>query len=594
MYYIIICSKYKIWFIMKYSELVEIYERLEQTPAKLKKVEIIAELLKKASKDDLYKIVLLLQGKVFPAFDEREIGLATQSMEKIVAQATGFSVKEVGQLFRKLGDFGLIAEKLIGKKKQQTLMERPLTLEKVFENLQKLADVGGKGSQERKFRLVSELVSSAKPKEAKYLVRTSIGDLRIGVAEGIMRDAIARAFLDTETMEKKKLSQSAVEWAWFLNSDYGKIAQIAKDSGVKGLRGVRVEPGTPYHVLLAEKSPGLKEALEAFEHPALEFKYDGARIIIHKKGERLWFFTRRLENVTRQFPELQGFVKRAVRSRDCIIEGEMLGFDKKTGKPMPFQFLSQRIKRKYDIEKMVTEIPIQVNVFEITYLDGKEFFERPLRERWGMLKKIIKPIKGKFQLAEHIETKDIRTAQAFYKKSLNASQEGLIIKNLDARYHPGRRVAGGWLKVKPVMESLDLAIIGATWGTGKRAGFLGSYILGCRDGDKFKNCGMLGSGFKEKTEAEGGSAGVTFKELTRLVRPGITGSKGNEVAIRPSIVVEVAYEEIQRSPNYESGYALRFPRVIRIRTDKKARDADTRERIERLYRQQKGKLHSNG
>ena len=488
---------------MKYSELVGIYEQLENTPAKLKKVEIIAELLKKASKDDLYKIVLLLQGKVFPAFDEREMGLAAQSMEKIVAQATGFSVKEVGQLFRKLGDFGLIAEKLIGKKKQQTLMERPLTLERVFENMQKLAGVEGKGSQERKFRLVSELVSSAKPKEAKYLVRTSIGDLRIGVAEGIMRDAIASAFLDTETVEEKKLSRSAVEWAWFLNPDYGKIAQIAKESGVKGLRGVKVEPGTPYHVQLAEKSPGIKEALDAYESPALEFKYDGARIIIHKKGERLWFFTRRLENVTRQFPELHGFVKKAVGARDCIIEGEMLGFDKKTGKPMPFQFLSQRIKRKYDIDKMVKETPIQVNVFDITYLNGRELFEQHLKDRWETLKKTIKPIKGKFQLAEHIETKDLRKAQEFYEKSLNASQEGLIIKDLEAKYHPGRRVAGGWLKVKPVMESLDLAIIGATWGTGKRAGFLGSYILGCRDGDNFKNCGMLGCGFKEKDRSGG-------------------------------------------------------------------------------------------
>jgi len=926
---------------MKYSELVEVYEQLEKTPAKLKKVDIIAGLLKKASREGLYKVALLLQGRVFPSFDEREIGLASQSMEKIVAQASGFSVKDVSQRFKKLGDYGLVAEEMMDKKKQRTLMERPLTLEKVFENLQKLAGVGGKGSQDRKFRLVAELVSSAKPKEAKYIVRTAIGDLRIGVAEGIIRDSVAKAFLNTETMEQKKQAASVVEWAWFLRPDYGEIAQIAKDRGAEGLKKVNVELGTPYHVLLAEKSPGLKEALESFDRPALEYKYDGARCVsgntpiyvkgkgllsimdvnigdyvlthngkyrkviaknrriidkrervfefqtflgnkfritekhpilvfvdgkkkwlpienipegaeivfpvpkifpsksidkkitlsatggykktfklnknffrflgfwvgdgytntykrtyriglmfnkrtelnllkfyknivvkdfniknvsesdirgarclywtdmpflfwlskkfrnqhvngwkgksipewfwnipkeyfmeflkgwvesdgsvdsigrtsiitkeswlasfaqliglkfgkimgvrrlcvnggiyykiiipknnkhsrikgnnvfvkilrkkelkrtggdreidprarvfniqvegdesycagfatihncaIHKKGDKLWFFTRRLENVTKQFPELRDFVKRAVSdsAKECIIEGEMLGFDKKTGKPMPFQFLSQRIKRKYDIDRMAKEIPIQVNLFDITYLNGKDMFDKPLHERWETLKKIIRPIKGKFQLAEHLETKDLAKAQEFYKESLNASQEGLIVKNMDAKYHPGRRVSGGWLKVKPIMETLDLAIIGAVWGTGKRAGWLGSYILGCRDGDEFKNCGMMGSGLKEKEESVEASGGVTLDTLTNMLKPSITGEKGNEVTIKPTVIVEVAYEEIQKSPNYASGYALRFPRILKIRPDKQVSEADTKARIEKLYHQQKGRI----
>jgi DNA ligase-1 len=588
---------------MRYSDLVECYEELEQTPAKLKKVEIIAGLLKKADGKELYKVALLLQGRVYPSFDEREVGLAGQSMEKIVSQAAGFSVSEVGKLFRKVGDYGLVAEELMGKKQQRTLMDRPLTLDKVFENLQKLAGIEGKGSQDRKFRLVAELVSSAKPNEAKYIVRTAIGDLRIGVAEGIVRDSIAAAFLDTETMEKKKESQSVVEWAWFQRPDYGEIAEIAKSKGIRGLKQVCIEPGTPYHVQLSDKSPGLEEALSKFEHPALEYKYDGARIIIEKKGDRLWFFTRRLENVTKQFPELQEFVRKGVTAKNCILEGEMLGFDKQTGKPMPFQSLSQRIKRKYDIGRMVKEIPIQVNLFDVTYLDGKDLFSLPLKERWAILKKTIKPIKGKLQLAKHIETKDLKLAEEFYKESLNASQEGLMVKDMDAKYHPGRRVSGGWLKVKPIMETLDLAIIGATWGTGKRAGYLGSFILGCKDADsdKYLNCGMLGSGFKEKEQEnsgqkagaasrEGGKAWVTFKELTNMVKGNIIKEKGNEVTIKPSIVVEVAYEEIQRSPNYESGYALRFPRILRIRTDKQVSDADTKARVEKLYRGQKGKI----
>jgi len=551
-------------------------------------------------------IATLLQGRVFPSFDEREVGIAAQSMEKIIAQATGFPHDEIRKRFSKIGDFGLVAEELVGKKKQRTLLSSPLTVKKVFDNLRKVAEVEGKGSQERKFALVAELIAAAKPLEAKYIVRVTIGDLRIGVAEGILRDAIAKAFLleqpaqdrhetqnEGDLMQMKKAAVSAVEWAWFLRPDYGEVAEIARDKGISGLKNAKVQLGKPYHVLLAERSPGLKEALESFDKVALEFKYDGARIIIHKKGSRHWVFTRRLENITRQFPELKEMITKSVSADECIIEGEMLGFNKSTGKPMPFQSLSQRIKRKYDIEKMAKEIPIQVNLFEIVYLDGKELFDEPLHERWKKLKSIIKPVKGKFQLAEHIETRDLKEAEKFYKESLAASQEGLIVKNLDAAYLPGRRVAGGWLKVKPVMETLDLAIVGATWGTGKRAGWFGSLLLGCRDANgNFLRCGMIGTGIKEKKgkAVEGESEDVTFEQLTKLLKPKIIEQHGSEVRLKPDVLVEVAYEEIQESSNYESGYALRFPRVLKFRPDRSVDECDTVDRIKRLYGQQKGKI----
>ncbi len=573
---------------MKYSKLVEVYEYLEKTSARLKKTKAMANLLKETPADLLPKVALLLQGRIFPSWDEREIGIANLLMVKIISTATGFSQKDIAARFSKTGDFGLVIEELVSRKRQRTLFQKELTVEKVFENLQKLASITGSGSQERKFHLVSELISSAKPKEAKYIVRTTLGDLRIGVAAGVIRDAIAMAFLGRgKELKEMKEEVRVLEWAWFLRPDYGEIARIAKEKGLPGLKKVRLEVGKPYHVLLAEKSPGLKEALEEFEHPIMEYKYDGARIVIHKKGSRLWFYTRRLENVTRQFPELRDFVMRAVKARECIIEGEMLGFNKETGKPMPFQFLSQRIKRKYDIEKMEKEIPIQVNLFDITYLNGKELFDMPLSERRKLLEKIIKPIPGKFLLAKSLVTKDLKKAERFYREALEASQEGLIVKNLDAKYQPGRRVAGGWLKVKPVMETLDLVITGATWGTGKRAGWFGSFILGCRDPDsgRFLECGMIGTGIKEKEEA----GGVTFRELTRLLKPNIMEEHGSRIVLKPDVVVEVAYEEIQKSPNYSSGFALRFPRVLKIRPDKALSEVDTKERIERLFRMQKGK-----
>ncbi|MFQ5648066.1 MAG: ATP-dependent DNA ligase, partial [Candidatus Aenigmatarchaeota archaeon] len=309
---------------------------------------------------------------------------------------------------------------------------------------------------------------------------------------------------------------------------------------------------------------------------------------IHKKGEKLWLFTRRLENVTAAFPDVVEMCRRAIKARECIIEGEALAIDPKTHRPMPFQMLSTRIKRKYGIEKARKEMPVQVNLFDIVYLDGRSLFQEPLKERDRALKSVVKPIPGKFQFAEKLITKDLKKAEAFYKKSLAAGQEGLMVKNLDARYQPGRRVAGGWLKVKPVMESLDLAIIGATWGTGKRAGWLGSLILGCRDPEsgKFLECGMLGTGIKEKkTKPED----VTFLDMTNMLKPHIEQEKGGTVKIKPKVVIEVAYEEIQKSPTYASGWALRFPRFIRLRLDKSPAEADTRERIKSLYKIQKGK-----
>jgi len=572
---------------MEYSKLVEVYEYLEKTGARLLKTNAIADLLKKTNIKLLPDVTLLLQGRIFPAWSEHEIGIASQLMIKIIATATGFSTKEVTNRFSKIGDLGLVVEELVTKKKQKTLFRKPLTVEKVLENLQKLAHTEGKGSQDRKAQLVSELISSAEPKDAKYIVRTTLGDLRVGVAEGVARDAIVMAFF-AKGKELKNLKDETkiVEWAWFLTSDNGEVAKIAKEGGIKALEKVKLEMGKPYHVLLSEKAPSLAKALESFEKPALEYKYDGARICAHVDGDEIWLYTRRLENVTMQFPDLVKLVKECVKAKKCIIEGEMLGIDAKTAKPLPFQALSQRIQRKYEIERLVTEIPIQINLFDIVYLEGKILFNESLENRRKILEKIIKPIEGKFQLAKQLVTKDLEKAEEFYKEALEANHEGVIVKNLEAKYQPGRRVAGGWLKVKPTLETLDLVIIGAIWGTGKRAGWLGSLILGCRDPDSdgFLGCGMLGTGIKEKGE------GVTFEELTKLLKQYIEKEKGNEITIKPKVVIEVAYEEIQKSPNYSSGFALRFPRLIRLRTsDKGPEDADDLNRIKRIYKMQKGK-----
>jgi DNA ligase-1 len=570
---------------MQYSKLVELYDYLEQTPSRLKKIEGIAHFLRLADAASLDKVALLLEGRVFPSYSEREIGVADKMIIKVIASASGFSEKDVISEFKKTGDLGLSVEKLMKAKKQRSLMAGELDVGKVFDNLQKLASIEGKGSQETKISLIKELIASAKPKEAKYIVRTVLEQLRVGVAEGVLRDAIASAFFPGKEGEEKKKIIKIIEWAWFLRPDYAEIAKIAKERGLRGLEKITLEVGKPYEVLLAEKANDMQEAIETFERPLLEFKYDGARVCIHKKGDHFWFYTRRLEDVTRQFPDLLEFARKGIRARECIIEGEMLGVDPKTGDPVPFQALSQRIKRKYDIEQMAKQIPIQVNLFDIVYLDGRDLFSEPLASRRKKLETIIKIIPGKFQLAEKLETRNLKEAEKFYQRALRAKQEGVIVKNLDATYQPGRRV-GYWLKVKPIMETLDLVITGAEWGTGKRTSWLGTFILSCRRGDEFLECGMMGTGIKEK---KAGADDITFEELTKRLRPHIISEKGKEVKIKPKIVIEVAYEEIQRSPTYSSGFALRFPRLIRLRVDKAPADADDVSRIERLYRQQRGR-----
>ena len=567
---------------MKYSELVDLYEYLEHTPSRLKKIDKVADFLRKAETSVLEKVVLLVQGRVFPSYSEKEIGVADKMMVKVVASSTGFAENGIVKKFKETGDLGLTVEELMKRKRQTTLVSRKLEIEKVFENLRKLANVEGRGSQEVKISLIKELVSNAKPKEAKYIVRTVLEQLRIGVAEGVLRDSIAKAFFPEKEGEEKKEIVKSIEWAWFLRPDYSEIAKIAKEKGLKGLKEVSIEVGKPYHVLLAEKAKNLREAMKSFEKPSLEFKYDGARVCIHKKDENFWIYTRRLENITRQFPDLTELARKSIGAKECIVEGEMLGVNPKTGSPMPFQMLSQRIKRKYDIEKMVKEIPIQVNLFDIVYHNGKQLFSEPLEKRRKTLESIVKSVPGKFQLARQLVTKDLKKAEDFYQKALKAKQEGVMVKNLDATYQPGRRV-GYWLKVKPIMETLDLVITGAEWGAGKRASWLGSFVLSCRKGDEFLECGMMGTGIKEKGE------GVTFETLTKQLKPFVESERGKTVTIKPKVVVEVAYEEIQKSPNYSSGFALRFPRLLRVRFDKSPSDADDVKRIEKLYKQQRGR-----
>ncbi|MCD6403089.1 MAG: ATP-dependent DNA ligase [Candidatus Aenigmarchaeota archaeon] len=561
---------------MEYKKLVEVYEKLESTTKKLEKRDILAKLFRETPDENLYQIVLLSQGIVFPKFTGYELGMATQMMIKAISISTGFTSTEVEEKFKETGDLGLTAEILIKNKKQVTLIKKTLTVLKVFTNLREVATTTGPGSQDRKIRLVAELLNSAEPKEGKYIVRTILGELRIGVAEGLIRDAIAYAFLIPKGVKEEDAIQ-AVDYAWNILSDFGEVAVLCKEKGLEGLKNVKPVLGRPIQVMLGIKAESIEEVLKRHPVVIVEFKYDGMRMQIHKKGEKVWIFTRRLEEVTKQFPDVVETVKNHVKAEECIIEGEGWPIDKQTGKPLPFQKLSQRIQRKYDIERMAKEIPVQLNLFDIVYLNGEVLFNKPLKERIKLLEEIVEEVPMKIQIAERIISSDIKEIEEFYHKALSLKQEGIMIKNPESPYIFGRHV-GGWYKIKPTMETLDLVIVGAEWGEGSRAKWLSSYILAVRDPDtgEFLTCGMMGTGLTEEQ----------FQEMTERLKPLIEREEGRVVWVRPEIVVEVSYQEIQKSPKYTSGFALRFPRLVRVRTDKGPEEADTIDRLKMLFESQ--------
>ena len=584
---------------MEYINLVEIYQKLESTTKRLEKTHIISEFLKTLPKDDIPDITLLLQGKLFPSWDERKIGIASRLILKAVNKATGIDSKKIEKEWKKTGDLGLAAENLVQTKKQRTLFSSELKVKKVLANLRKLAELEGAGAVEKKMQLIAELLTSAKPIEARYIIRTLLEELRVGVGEGSLRDAIVWAFFGDEiglkyvksenNIEVKSRSEynqyaDAVQRAFDLTNDFSVVAQSAKE-GLKKLEEESIAVFRPLKVMLALKVKDIKEGFERCGTPCdIEFKLDGFRIQCHREGNKIKLFTRRLEDVTAQFPEVVDYVKKNVKGDSFILDSEAAGFNPKTGKYLPFQSISQRIRRKYDIEEMSRKFPVEINVFDILYYEGKNLIKEPFSKRRELIEKIVTNKKRQIVVVKNLITDKEKEVEKFYKESLDAGNEGVMLKKLDAPYKPGARV-GFMNKMKPVMETLDLVIVGAEWGEGKRAQWLSSFTLACIDEDgNFLEIGKVGTGIKEKEEE-----GVSFQQLTEELKPLVISEKGKEVKVKPKLVVEVNYEEIQKSPTYSSGYALRFPRLINLRIDRDPSECSTISMVEDLYYGQKKK-----
>jgi DNA ligase-1 len=567
---------------MHYSKFAELYENLFATSKKLEKISILTDFLKKLQKEGKSEWIYLLRGKVLPDYDAGEFGISEQLAIKAISFSYGISKEKVVEKFKKIGDLGEIVEEFNQKKKQSALFSSRLTVEKVFDNLKKIVFITGKGAIEKKIILISELLNSASGKEAKYIIRTLLNDLKIGVADATLIGAISSAFFENQDEMPEK-----VEEAYDLANDFALVFEAAK-KGEKALSEVTLMPGKPLKVMLAVKVEDFSEAFRICGKPAaIENKYDGFRMVIHKYEEKIVLFTRKLENVTKQFPDVVEVVKRNVKGESFILDSEVVGYDNSVKKYKPFEAISQRIKRKYDIEKLIKMLPVEVNIFDVLYYNGESLLGKPFAERRKIVEKIVKPEEWKIRPSLQIVASDEKEAQKFYENALKLGEEGVMVKRLDAPYKQGRKV-GYMVKMKPVLQDIDLVIVGAEYGTGKRGGWLTSYIVACKDGKKFLEVGKVSSGLKEKEEE-----GTTYDEMTSLLKPLIIEEKGNEIKIKPKIVVSVTYQNIQQSPSYSSGYALRFPRITHYRPDKSLDEIATLNEIQREARKQNAQKSNN-
>ena len=549
---------------MRYSELADLYRRLEKTTLKTLKTRFVADFLKRTP-DELLEIVpYLILGKVFPDWDERELGVGEKLLIRAVSMATGVPEKEIENSVKDTGDLGESVALAIKRKKQKSFFSQPLTIKRVYDTLVKVAEAQGEGSQDRKMKYLANLFMDAQPEEGKYLARTVLGTMRTGVAEGILRDAIAEAF---------RVRVELVERAYMLTSDFGYVAKVAKLEGNEGLERVTIQIGKPIRPMLAQNAASVKDALmEMGGKAAFEIKYDGARVQVHRDGDRVIIYSRRLENVTKSIPEIVGAVKASLRSSKVIVEGELVAVGE-GGRPRPFQYVLRRFRRKYNIDEMIEKIPLELNLFDIMYADGEALINLPFSERRRKLEEAVEEGE-KIKLAVQLVTTSADEAQEFYERALELGHEGVMAKRLDSVYEPGNR-GKKWLKVKPTMEDLDLVIIGAEWGEGRRAHLLGSFLVAAFDphSGEFVPVGKVGSGFTDED----------LLEFTKMLKPLIVREEGKFVEIEPKVVIEVTYQEIQKSPKYRSGFALRFPRYVALREDKSPEEADTIERVAQLY-----------
>jgi DNA ligase-1 len=545
---------------MEFSEFADRVDDIEAESADLAVTSLVAELFVDAG-PDLPVVARLLLGRVVPAWDSTTLDVGPALCHEALARAAGPNVAadDVAEALADAGEIGAVAESL-DLDGQQGLAAfaaadpDPLTVAEVDDRLRDLAAADGAGSRDHKVDVLFGLFNRAEPISARYLARLVLSEMRIGVGEGTVRDGISAAF---------DVPVEAVERALQVTNDYGAVAVRARDEGETGLDDAELVVGRPVQAMLAQTGTAA-DAVDAWGSVAVETKFDGARVQVHHDpGVETRIFSRNLEDVTDALPEIVEFV--ADVDVPIILDGEAIAVDD-AGDPLPFQEVLRRFRRKHDVERMREEVTIEFRAFDCLHADGADLLDTPLLERRERLSSALPTGCSPLTVAADAETVADHEAAA-----LDAGHEGIMLKNPDSTYTPGKR-GQNWLKRKPDVETLDLVVTGAEWGEGRRANHLGTFLLSARDGDEFATIGKVATGITDERLAD----------LSDRLEPLIRDQEGTEVTIEPSVVFEVGYEEIQASPTYGSGYALRFPRFVAVREDKTPSEADSLSRIERL------------
>jgi len=519
-----------------FSDLATLCQHLEGTTKKLEKGALISNFLRGLQPDEIASAVLLLLGRIFSATDARTLNVSWRTLQNVEAQA----------------------RKGNGKKP-------PLSILEVHQHFAEIAGASGKGSRQRKEELLADLLSRVAPIEKKYLVKMIFGEMQHGAAEGVMQQGVAAAI---------GVDLALVRRAALLLGDIATVARLGLVEGKAALESITLQLMRPIQPMLAELGEDFEKVFQ--EHggqTALEYKYDGARVQIHcshQSGE-VKIFTRHLSEVTASLPEITDWMKTKIKADSFIVEGEVVAVNAE-GKPLPFQELMRRFRRIRQIEQTMKEVPVRLYLFDLLYVNGQSLIDQPYQERWQKLIEIC----DTSLLADRIIARDANTAEQFLQHAMAAGHEGLMAKDLTSIYQPGSR-GKKWFKIKPA-ETLDLAIVAAEWGYGRRTGWLSNYHLAVRDSGTGEFL-MIGKTFKGLTDAQ-------FKWMTETLQQLKTSENRSTVFVRPQIVVEVAYNEIQRSPQYKSKFALRFARIKRIREDKSSDQIDTMERLLQLYERQ--------
>ena len=579
---------------MKFSVLSDSLEKMESTTKRIELTDILVELLKNTHANIISKVIYLIQGKIRPNFEGVELGIAEKLVIRAISKSSGITTKKIEDDYNDGGDLGKTGANILRQKTQTTFTAETITLERVYDTLLKISKLEGKGSQDMKMKYISSLLNDATPIESKFILKILLGTLRLGIAENTTMDALAIAFTN------EKSNRELVENAYNVSSDLGKVSEVLATEGINGILKFTTSLFSPIRPMLADRVKSEDDAFKKIKNDfAAEYKLDGERAQIHKKNNEIVLFSRSLENITRYYPDVVEKISKCINANDGIFEAEIVAVNENTGNFLPFQELMHR-RRKYKLEQAVADYPITVNFFDVLYYNQTDYLEKPYMERRKTLENIIKENNFAKLVPMSIVSNEGDVTESL-ENSINSGCEGLMLKVIDSPYRAGTR-GNNWLKLKreyqnELGDSLDLVVVGAFFGRGRRTGKYGTLLLSSynSESDTFPTICKVGTGFTDENLDQ--LFQILSSKVTLKKNPRVESTMEADIWFEPELVLEIVASEISLSPIHKTGlnmvrkdigFALRFPKFTgKIRSEKSAEDASVDEEVLALYKNQK-------